>query len=130
MRYMIIYDITDDEIRESIAKKLLDYGMRRVQYSSFIGEMPRFRLNSLLIDLRNILLRDDVKHGDDHVKSDERRSILVYPLCDSCYSKGLAIDRAGRNGIRYICDGKTHAGGVDVAHGQSTHDYGSDVNVI
>lgn len=95
MRYLIIYDISDDSIRDAIAKRLLDYGLTRIQYSSFIGYLPRFRLHSLLVDLHNLL---KVNNEDDG-----RKSIIIYPLCDSCYSKGLMIDDTSK-GIRHICD--------------------------
>lgn len=96
MRYLIIYDISDDGLRDAIAKRLLDYGLTRIQYSSFIGDLPRFRLHSLLLDLHHILKGSN---GDDG-----RKSIIIYPLCDSCYSKGLTIDDTSK-GIRHICNG-------------------------
>ncbi len=132
MRYLIIYDITDDNIRNAIAKRLLDYGMKRIQYSSFLGDLPRFKLNSLIIDLRDILFSDyggDVNGDKNNGMKDDRRSILVYPLCDSCYSKGLTIDRGGRGGIRYICDMMDNVSGVTSKTSQHKHEDG-DVSVI
>lgn len=116
MRHLIIYDITDDNLRDAIARKLLDYGLKRIQYSSFIGDLPRFRLHSLLIDLNNMLFNDTRYKREDkereRVKDDkednengrERRSIMIYPLCDSCYSKGVIIDKDIGRGINYICN--------------------------
>lgn len=109
MRYIIIYDITDDNLRDAIAKKLLDYGLKRIQYSSFIGNLPRFMLHSLTIDLNHIIFRDSEDGGgkEESVKEDDgkdRRSIIIYPLCDSCYSKGITIDKVRGKGIRYLCD--------------------------
>ncbi|GIU71801.1 MAG: CRISPR-associated protein Cas2 [Candidatus Nitrosocaldaceae archaeon] len=83
MRYIIIYDISDDNIRSLVAKKLEDYGLTRIQFSSFIGKLPRFKLSSLCYELNEVI---------NNAKDSERRSIIIYPLCDSCYSKGIAID--------------------------------------
>lgn len=82
MRYIVIYDISDDNLRNSIAKKLEDYGLTRIQFSSFIGNLPRFRLSALVNELRELIKG----------KTGERRSIIIYPLCDSCYSKGILIE--------------------------------------
>ncbi|MEM2856225.1 MAG: CRISPR-associated endonuclease Cas2 [Candidatus Nitrosocaldaceae archaeon] len=81
MRYIIIYDISDDDLRSIIAKKLEDYGLRRVQFSSFVGELQRYKLNSLIYELKSII----------NGRKSERKSIIVYPLCDSCYSRGVDI---------------------------------------
>lgn len=83
MRYIVIYDISDDNLRSLVAKKLEDYGLIRVQFSSFIGNLPRFKLSSLYHELNKII---------NNAKESERRSVIIYPLCDSCYSKGIAID--------------------------------------
>ncbi|MEM4365122.1 MAG: hypothetical protein QXJ44_04350 [Candidatus Nitrosocaldus sp.] len=29
---------------------------------------------------------------------------MIYPLCDSCYSKGVIIDKDIGRGINYICN--------------------------
>lgn len=127
MRYIVIYDITDDDLRDAVAKKLLDYGLKRIQYSSFIGDLPRFMLHSLAVDLNNMIFRDHGKErGDDgggerererEREKDRRRSVIIYPLCDSCYSKGITIDKVRGRGIKHVCD-KVHSrddfGGGDV----------------
>ena len=87
MRYIIIYDISDDNLRSLVAKKLEDYGLIRVQFSSFVGNLPRFKLSALSYELGNII---------NSAKDRERRSIIIYPLCNSCYSKGITIDPNAR----------------------------------
>ncbi|GBC73283.1 CRISPR-associated endoribonuclease Cas2 [archaeon HR04] len=108
MRYLIIYDISDDNVRDAIAKRLLEYGLTRIQYSSFIGDLPRFRLHSLLLDLHHIL--------KDSIGDDGRKSIIIYPLCDSCYSKGLMIDDTSK-GIKHICDANGKKRSIDNQEG-------------
>ncbi len=36
---LITYDIEDDKLRDKIAKKLLEFGMARIQLSVFMGSM-------------------------------------------------------------------------------------------
>jgi CRISPR-associated protein Cas2 len=71
MRYVVIYDITDDNLRALVAETLKDYGLQRIQYSGFMGDLRRDELNSLLVDLRN-LIKDLVEN------------VQLFPMCDSC----------------------------------------------
>jgi CRISPR-associated protein Cas2 len=54
MRYVVIYDITDDNLRALVAETLKDYGLQRIQYSAFIGDLRRDKLNSLLVDFEKL----------------------------------------------------------------------------
>jgi len=72
MRYLIVYDITDDGLRYKVAETLKDYGLTRIQYSAFIGFLRRNKLNSLIYDLKRLI-------GD----SDE--NVQIYPICDTCF---------------------------------------------
>ncbi len=72
MRYVVIYDITDDNLRALVAETLKDYGLQRVQYSAFIGSLRRDELNSLLVDLKN-LIKDLVEN------------VQLFPMCDGCF---------------------------------------------
>jgi len=72
MRYLVIYDITDDNLRALVAEKLKDYGLQRIQYSAFIGDLRRAELNSLIVDLKNLI-------------KDLKENVQLYPLCDTCF---------------------------------------------
>jgi CRISPR-associated protein Cas2 len=72
MRYVVIYDITDDNLRALVAETLKDYGLQRIQYSAFIGDLRRDELNSLLVDLKNLI-------------KDLKENVQLYPLCDMCF---------------------------------------------
>lgn len=39
MMCVLIYDITDNRIRARIADLCLDYGLERIQYSAFVGDL-------------------------------------------------------------------------------------------
>ena len=75
MKYLIIYDITDDNLRNQVAETLKDYGLERIQYSAFTGHLTRNKLNSLLTDLRKLVTQE----GDN---------IKIYPICQTC-SRGV-----------------------------------------
>jgi len=83
MRYLVIYDITDDNLRALVAETLKDYGLQRVQYSAFIGSLRRDKLSSLIVDLKN-LIRDLVEN------------VQLYPLCDTCFKGRREVGKPKR----------------------------------
>lgn len=72
MRYVAIYDITDDNLRALVAETLKDYGLQRIQYSAFIGSLRRDKLNSLIVDLKK-LIKDLVEN------------VQIFPVCNTCF---------------------------------------------
>ncbi len=75
MKYLVVYDITNDRLRARVAEKLKDYGLRRIQYSAFLGELIPRRLRSLVQDLRKIL--------GPRPEERERKVIHVFPVPSS-----------------------------------------------
>ena len=71
VRYVVIYDISSDNLRTLVAERLKDYGLQRIQYSGFMGDLRRDQLNSLLVELKN-LIKDQVEN------------VQFFPMCDSC----------------------------------------------
>ena len=71
LRYVVIYDVSDDNLRNQVAETLKDYGLQRIQYSGFMGDLQRDKLNSLVVDLKN-LIKDLVEN------------VQLFPMCDSC----------------------------------------------
>ena len=69
MQTLVIYDIPDDKIRNKIGNACKDYGLERIQYSAFLGEINHNRRDELFQRLRRTLGR-------------EEGNIQVYPLCD------------------------------------------------
>ncbi len=39
MKVLLVYDIPDDRVRTRVAETCLDYGLLRIQYSAFFGEL-------------------------------------------------------------------------------------------
>ncbi len=85
MQCLIIYDIPDDKARKKIADACLDYGLQRIQYSAFAGDLSRAHQRALFGEIR---LRLGRKAGNvqlfplDQRSWDGRRSIdrPVHPL--------------------------------------------------
>lgn len=57
MHTLLIYDIPDDRARGKIADACLDYGLERIQYSAFLGQLSRTHQEELLLLIRKRLGR-------------------------------------------------------------------------
>ncbi|MBS7288763.1 MAG: CRISPR-associated endonuclease Cas2 [Candidatus Freyarchaeota archaeon] len=80
MKYLIIYDVTDDRLRGLVAETLKDYGLHRVQYSAFVGNLTRSKLNSLIVDLEKLF-------------DGSNENVQIYPLCEVCFRGRRIIGR-------------------------------------
>ena len=47
MHTYVIYDIVKDRVRKKIADVCLDYGLKRIQYSTFLGKINPTRRRAL-----------------------------------------------------------------------------------
>jgi CRISPR-associated protein Cas2 len=77
-KILIIYDISDDRLRLKVAEILKNYGLKRIQKSAFIGYLTRSRLSSLVVDVRAIVVDDNLK---------------IFPLCDIDYRGMISIGK-------------------------------------
>lgn len=55
MRYLLIYDISEDRARTRVSDLCLDYGLERIQYSAFWGDLPRTLQEELLLKIGRVL---------------------------------------------------------------------------
>lgn len=69
MNTLLIYDIPDDRKRAKIADTCLDYGLDRVQYSAFSGNLSRNYQQELFLRLKRILGKKPGK-------------LLLIPICE------------------------------------------------
>ncbi|MBS7644274.1 CRISPR-associated endonuclease Cas2 [Candidatus Bathyarchaeota archaeon] len=83
MRHLVIYDITDDNLRNRISELLKDYGLTRIQYSAFIGNLSRHKLSSLLVDLKNLI-------------GELVENVQIYPVCDLCFKGRREVGKPKR----------------------------------
>ena len=80
-RYLyIVYDIKDDAVRSHLSRRLLYYGLRRVQYSVFRG--------LVVLKDRDLILKeiDGMDLGSDD-------KIHILDLCDSCIRNAIIIGK-------------------------------------
>lgn len=84
MRYLLIYDITHDGTRSKVADVCLDYGLNRIQYSAFLGELTAAHQRELMLKIRERL----GKHG---------ANIQLFPLDEKAWAGRKAIEREERN---------------------------------
>ncbi|RLE48170.1 MAG: CRISPR-associated endonuclease Cas2 [Candidatus Methanomethylicota archaeon] len=74
MKVLVIYDITENDLREHVAKKLKSMGLTRIQKSAFIGYLD----SSARKDLKRWIQRQIQGH---------KANVQFYPLCRYCYSQ-------------------------------------------
>ncbi len=82
MPVLVIYDIADDGTRAKVADCCLDYGLDRIQYSAFAGQLCRTYQEELLLRIK----RRVGKRGGEGLHPGHLRRRLGAP----------AGDRAGR----------------------------------
>ncbi len=78
-RWVVSYDISDDKIRQKVAKTLMNYG-DRVQYSVFECDLKDNELRKLIDKFSQLIEKED--------------SIRYYRLCPTCRSKAIVIGKA------------------------------------
>ena len=80
MRCLLIYDIPDDGVRTKVADFCLDFGLDRVQYSAFLGQLSVNHQEELML-----------KIGKKLGKSPGR--IHLFPLCKEDWSKRQVVEQ-------------------------------------
>ena len=78
MRVLVIYDIVHDGTRQKIADLCLDYGLDRVQYSSFEGTLRRTHQEELMLKIKKKLGK---RSGD----------VRLIPICEKDWDNRLTI---------------------------------------
>jgi CRISPR-associated protein Cas2 len=70
MQTLIVYDISNDRLRGKIADVCLDYGLDRIQWSAFLGNLPRTHQEELWQKLSDVLGK-------------QPGNIQLFPICES-----------------------------------------------
>jgi len=69
MKCLLVYDIPNDKIRAKIADICLDYGLLRIQYSAFFGEM-------------NHNLQEEIMQRARRKLGGKAGNIQLFPICE------------------------------------------------
>ncbi|MBL4951662.1 CRISPR-associated endonuclease Cas2 [Neobacillus sp. YIM B02564] len=80
MKILLIYDITEDKLRNKTANMCKDYGLFRVQYSAFFGEISRNLHGELTRRLKDLL------------KESGRSSVIIFPLSQDSLENVVKLD--------------------------------------
>ncbi len=69
MMCLLVYDIPDDKLRGKVADICLDYGLARIQYSAFRGNMNHNRQEEILQKIRRLA-------------GEREANVQLYPICE------------------------------------------------
>ena len=82
MLYLVVYDIASDTHRLRLARLLEQFGMERVQYSAFRGNLHPADVDVLKKKLKKYI-------------SGERDCIFLIPLCRRCSTSAFTVSTTG-----------------------------------
>jgi len=82
MKVLVIYDISEDKIRNRISEVCKDYGLSRIQWSAFLGKLSTNRREELYLKLNKTLKDND-------------GNIQLYPICSKDLNLKKEIDNGG-----------------------------------
>jgi CRISPR-associated protein Cas2 len=75
---LIIYDITEDDVRNRVADFLRSKGLRRIQKSAFIGDLSSSQ-------------KVDIEAGLRRLVKDAKANVQIYPLTPASYNMRVVI---------------------------------------
>ena len=80
MKCLLVYDIPDDSTRTNVADFCLDYGLDRIQYSAFLGNLSRTHQEELILKIKKRLGKQNAK-------------VQLFPLCATDWAQRLEYIR-------------------------------------
>lgn len=87
MLYWIIYDISENKIRNKIVSICKNYGFFRVQKSSFMGDLSKNKMEMLALEIKELDLGED-------------DCVFIIPSCKSCFSGKEIMGRLDEEKIK------------------------------
>ncbi len=83
MHCLLVYDISDDRVRTRVADACLDYGLDRIQYSAFYGDLSRNYQEELFLKVKALLGKKEGNIQLFVICERDWESRLVYPAGSS-----------------------------------------------
>lgn len=101
-----MYDIPSDRARGKIADVCLDYGLERIQYSAFLGDLQRTHQEELVIKIGSKLGKQPGK-------------VHLFSICEKDWRLRLEIIQEARDSDGEASDAETrgHGDGETERHG-------------
>lgn len=84
MQTLVIYDIPEDRARNRVSEACKDYGLKRIQWSAFQGDLNHNRRQELRYRLSRILQEDE-----------SQGNIQLFPICDKDIRLRVELDKDG-----------------------------------
>ena len=78
LQVLVVYDITNDRVRAKIADACQDYGLDRIQFSAFTGQLSRNHQQELMLKLRHLL-------------GDTAGVITLVPICEKDWNNRVEV---------------------------------------
>ena len=78
MLYLIVYDVSDDDLRDAIRKRLKDEGGARIQYSAFLLEADRTHVEELFMYFRRII-------------GSRKAKVIAIPICGMDRERAITL---------------------------------------
>jgi CRISPR-associated protein Cas2 len=88
VKLLVVYDIGDDGLRVRVAETLKDFGLARVQYSAFAGDLSTNRREMLEIAVTRLQRRDPRCRPTDR--------LYLLPLCEACFGAARFLGEVSR----------------------------------
>lgn len=85
MQCLVIYDIPHDGTRQKVADACLDYGLQRIQYSAFVGNLSRSHQRALFQEITRRVRRREA-------------SVQLFPLDERSWTGRRVIAQEGAGG--------------------------------
>jgi len=82
MKTLLVYDIPDDRARTKIADFCLDYGLDRIQYSAFLGDLARTHQEELVMKIGERL-------------GERAGKVQLFVMCEKDWRERLEIVQEG-----------------------------------
>ena len=78
MQCVLVYDIPDDGKRSKVADACLDYGMDRIQYSAFLGNLATSHQEELMLKIKRLLGKDT-------------GNVQLFPVCEKDWAARQSV---------------------------------------
>ncbi len=82
MKCLVVYDIPHDGTRSKVADFCLDYGLDRIQYSGFLGDLARTYQEELILKIGEQL-------------GDRPGKVQLFVICEKDWRQRLEIIQEG-----------------------------------
>lgn len=83
MRCLLLYDIPNDRIRQRVADACLDFGLTRIQYSAYLGELSSTYSRALFTEI------------DERIRG-YAATVHLFPLHDQSWQGRRMLLREGK----------------------------------